>query len=236
MTTEIRKPGEDAAHAIRAERQIDAAAFFREATGILNARAMQVTDEVLPNLEHYPGKWHPLGFMVYPMGIIPEVGILRLHIWPAGLRMARGTGPGIHDHGWHLASKALKRVYFDEIHDLHKVDAPNEKARVAAGGLTSFTVQYEQGKPDGLMPDGDTFVTEISEYRAVPAGDIHTIEAGVFHVSSIPEDRVAATLALDSLALGFSPRVLLNAPAEPIYDNRQVITTEQAEYAKRQLV
>ncbi len=69
-----------------------ASEFFERASIMLDELSVPVLDNINPILENYSGRWNPMGFMVLPLGSHPELGILRLHIWPRNLRKLTPKG------------------------------------------------------------------------------------------------------------------------------------------------
>src|SRR2546428_843658 len=69
--------------------------FFSRACERLWELRDVVMTRVARSLDECFGTWHPSGFMAYPLGEHPEIGSLRLHVWPEGLRrrVTKGRGP-----------------------------------------------------------------------------------------------------------------------------------------------
>jgi len=82
---------------------VEAARFFEDAKISLGKLVRPVMNEIIPSLDRLSGKWHPLGFMVYHLGVDKHGQSLRLHIWPEGGRPTSERGPHIHNHAWDLA-------------------------------------------------------------------------------------------------------------------------------------
>lgn len=92
--------------------------FFDGAGEALDDLHGAVAEEIVPFLPNLAGRWHPSGFMVYPLGRHATLGTLRLHIWPEGFRERQSRGHGllqssklgaihdgdIHNHAWHIVS------------------------------------------------------------------------------------------------------------------------------------
>lgn len=86
--------------------------FSEEAFHVLNGVADYVVTELPQRLDDFLGTWHPSGFMIYQLGTHPELGMLRLHVWPEGERVVGEKGDTIHDHAWYIASVALRGGVF----------------------------------------------------------------------------------------------------------------------------
>lgn len=227
--------GDDANHTRVAEaEQLQANAFFDRAAELLEAVSDDVLADIVPNLEHYEGRWHPNGFMVFQLGVTPDGSSLRLHIWPRGERHGAEWGTTIHDHAWHLASRVLAGTYTDR---LVNVDLTPSGDEVRAGLLRVYQAGYGPDGQQGLVTDGRYAAVELSEPRVVPAGRMHTIEAGVYHSTTIGDDELAATLILDSPKVIDGPNVLMDAPSgEPIYATRPAISEADKLRAKDQVL
>lgn len=233
-------PAQDAAHVL----SVDSSAlpphrFSEKAFQTLDSLSAEVIGEVIPNLENYSGRWHPNGFMVFQLGTNTDLGTLRLHIWPNSFRemSEKANADTIHDHAWHLSSKILAGVYRDELYDVSEVSSQiSEEERAQQGLLRVFRVNYDPNLPDSLVTDGTFARPILREHRNVSSGGHHFIEAGVFHKTTIPEDKLVATLVLNSPTIQKTgPRILINGPAEAFSTPRKAISREEVMAAKSQV-
>lgn len=207
--------------------------FHAQAEGVLRGMERTVMHDVIPNLEHFTGKWHPLGFMVWHLGVNDHGESLRLHIWPEGERKYN-RGPHIHNHAWHLSSLVLAGDYTDTLFNLDETGGPvTEENRQKYGLLRQFQLGYTEDGRDAMVTDGSCAWANPIEKRIAHKGEVHNIVDGVFHVPTIGEDRTAATLVLDSPELGYKTTVLIDAPTDPLQDPRILVTPEEAQAAKK---
>lgn len=152
------------------------------------------------------GRWHPSGYMVFPVATHPMVGRLRLHIWPKGLRKAEvrpeGLPRDIHDHVMFISSLVVGGVFSDQIfavseagsHGPYRVYAPTRGVAAATEILPTESVVFAQSLGR----------------REVLQGQFHEINVGTFHVPTIPESQFASTLLISShRVVDEGPRVLI---------------------------
>ena len=174
-----------------------------------------VLEEVVPHLEEYEGRWNPGGFMVFPLGVHDVLGSLRFHVYPKGIpREIDQGGPNIHNHGWHLISNVLVGHYRDTLYALENqgVVLGSNSQLGEKGLLRLFHTRRNVGGNDMLVTDGRVVRPVPTLNREVPAGNIHTIEANIiYHLTTISENQLTATLVLDSPAFVDSTDVLINS-------------------------
>src|SRR5665213_1799563 len=141
--------GSDEAHAQVARPDLDDTEFLDEATTLVREIGDAAMVEVVSDLEKYNGRWHPLGFMIFPLGVHDKMGSLRLHVWPNGLRRSIENGSGVHNHAWYLASLVVAGIYSDARYAV-------EGADIAMWGdlLGVFRATKVAGQPDALSTDG----------------------------------------------------------------------------------
>lgn len=217
--------------------------FFEQAHDLLQPVSNVVQTDIIPSLEEHSGRWHPSGYMVYSLGTHQDLGSLRLHIWPQGMRHSEtrdvpGLPRDVHDHVLHIASVAVGGVYEDDIFKVERVgrDLTDEQV-VREGLLRVFTFPDDDPSTGTLITDGRFVRATPVEHRVVPKGDTHSIEAGTFHAPAIPEDALAATLSFSSNRVNLvGPHILAGGSAEPIPGRRKrIVTPEDAVAVKRQL-
>lgn len=209
------KSGHDVQHLQRVNpSDLLAGNFFDQATVVLQKAGPLVLEEIVPHLEEYEGRWNPGGFMVYPLGVHEVLGSLRFHVYPRGVPRESDQGPNIHNHGWHLISKILVGEYQDTIYDLERqgVVLGSSSQLQERGLLRLFQTMRNPGGRDVLVTDGTVVRPVPTRYREAQTGDIHTIEANtVYHLTTIPEEQLTATLVLDSPAFTDTTDVLINS-------------------------
>jgi len=160
--------------------------------------ANQPLDEVAGNLGQLVADasaqgayWHPTGFMVLNLRDFPDVGLVRLHIWPSGERRSREGHPGVHSHCFHLVSRVLYGTYFESRYRVVRAGP------VDRGALWGYTVAPARGDGlDVLSLEDDRYLAEPAEERVVPAGSSHSIPTGVYHSTEVPAGSWCATLAM----------------------------------------
>lgn len=211
-----------------------------------------VPDRVIPNLEQIAGRWHPSGFMVFPLGEHPDLGFVRLHIWPQGLRRREDRGRGnlgdiwdgdIHNHAWHVTSYVIAG-YRDTLYDVAWMTDPNKCSyeEVAAGALAHFRMfraKYDKvSGADALITNDRSVIATAKEERGpyFPT-DVHSIKVGDYHAPTIPDNEFAATLAFNSHRVTpYGPDILIGGTADTIIGARRQVTTEEKLIAKAQLL
>lgn len=214
--------------------------FFDQAVDLLPAIDETLKSDIVPNLEQHDGRWHPSGYMVYPLGTHSELGSLRFHIWPNGMRLREDReGPvrDVHDHVVHIASIAAKGTYSDNIYRVESHGNNMSDEEVAANGLLRvFTPPSDKSGSEAMTTDGRVVRAHEIGRRVVPEGDTHTIEVGVFHAPTIPEDEIAATLSFSSFRVGLAgPHILAGGSTEPIVGRKRLVTPDEATMVKEQL-
>ncbi|MBI1863005.1 hypothetical protein HYS00_02715, partial [Candidatus Microgenomates bacterium] len=206
--------------------------FFEHAEGELRGMHETVMNQVIPNLEQYAGKWHPLGFMVWHLGVNEGGESLRLHVWPRGERKKSPVGPHIHNHAWYLSSLVLAGEYTDTFFDVIDRGVVPEYERKEAGFLRKYQLGYLPNGTDALVTYGECVSVNPNEERQVPTGAIHNIVDGRYHVPTIGEEKTVATLVLDSVELGYKTTVLIDSPPAARQDPRIHISAQEAVAAK----
>lgn len=218
--------------------------FFNQAHELLEPLSEVVQTEIIPSLEEHPGRWHPSGYTVHSLGTHPDLGSLRLHVWPRDLRRSdtRDTPPDlprdVHDHVLHIASRAIAGVFEDDIFKVERVGRDFTDEEVALQGLHRvYTFPDDDPSTGTLVTDGRVVRATPIAHRVVPKGSTHEIEAGVFHAPAIPEDTLAATLSFSSNRVNLvGPHILAGGSSGPIPGKRKrLLSPEDAIYIKEQL-
>lgn len=215
--------------------------FFEQTSELLDPLADTVRENIIPDLEQYDGRWHPSGYMVYTLGSHATLGSLRFHVWPRDLRPREDReGPlrDIHDHVLHISSIAVKGTYSDKIYNVTTRGVDFSDEEVASKGLLRvFTPPLTKSGSEALTTDGRVVSVRELEERIVPEGSKHTIEAGVFHAPTIPDDRIGATLSFSSYRVNLAgPHILVGGSADPIYGASRKVTPDEVALVKQQLI
>lgn len=195
--------------------------FRTDAERALRVLEHPLLDYFIPRLEQAPGRWHPSGYAVFPLGRHSELGRLRLHIWPAGLRRQEQRPPGerdIHDHVMHIASLVVAGVYRDRFYQVTPVELELEAEDCPPAGIFRvFAAIDHQPAARGIGPTGLTVRAIPGPVRRVQTGESHFIPCGPFHQPMIPPEALAVTLLFSSPPLkDQGPYVLVAGPAAPI--------------------
>lgn len=215
--------------------------FFEQATGLLEPLSDVVVTDIIPTLDEQQGRWHPAGYMIYPIGTHQTLGSLRLHIWPRERRLSEtreGRPRDVHDHVLHIASIAVGGTFEDDIYRVEPVGRDVSDEQITKDGLLRvFTFPDDQPSAGVLVTDGRVVRAEPIKRRVVPLNSTHVIEAGVFHAPAIPDSGLAATLSFSSPRVNLAgPHILATGSSEPIVGNRnRFISRDDAELAKEQL-
>lgn len=222
----------------------DADEFFERARRALAALTPEVAKLASDILAEVEGRWHPSGFVVFPLGAHPSLGSLRLHVWPAGVRRRVPQGDGnlgavwdgdVHNHAWNIASSVL-RTYRDEMWSVS--ERLQEQPAVASAGevFRPYTVSYVPGARQDLVTDGSWVRASVNSTRTVLEGDTHTIRYGDFHAPSIPDDVLGSTLVFSSpRVLSAGPDVLIRGPFRPVTGARRIVSAEDRAIIRAQL-
>jgi hypothetical protein len=220
--------------------------FFAASERLLPDLADAVHDSTIRDLDSTYGRWHPSGFMVFPLGTHPELGTLRLHIWPTGKRQRQIKGRGylgsglydgdIHNHMWHIKSMTLAS-YQDRFFKTERRNSPASDAGLyeEPDVFRVYRVAYESDQPETLSTDGSCVQAASILDRSLRAGEMHEIEVGQYHAPVLPDDEFGATLVISSFRVDTAgPDVLIGGTARPIVGNRVDVTAQEARQAREQ--
>jgi hypothetical protein len=142
------------------------------------------------------GAWHPNGFAVFHLRAEPDLGDLRLHVWPTARRVALEGQPAIHSHPWDLCSLVLVGRYDDILYDANEV-APGEVSPLRR--VQRFELELgAPGRGDRVYPVDRWYVPAVRERRAIEAGEVHYLPAGQLHQATVPTAAFVSTLLLTS--------------------------------------
>lgn len=137
------------------------------------------------------GRWHPTGFMVFNLENYDDLGILRLHVWPHGERLARPGHPSVHSHCFHLHSEIVHGTYSETLYQANVADSADTES------WPGFYVSPPSG--DGLdrliKEDALYSVTNLSGLADYNVGESHSMQAGDYHSTDIARGSFVATLA-----------------------------------------
>jgi hypothetical protein len=145
------------------------------------------------------GLWHPNGFIVFKLIPLTNIGLLRLHVWPAAARVDRSWGPRLHKHGWHLASLVLAGTYTDIIFG----DSFSRHAIAHSRRMATYDVLLRPNSPDLIRARGEVRYVGEAMRRNIARGDFNAIPAHVLHDTVIPAGEYVATLAIQSTVVHF---------------------------------
>ncbi|GLY79135.1 hypothetical protein [Actinoallomurus iriomotensis] len=171
------------------------------------------------------GTWHPYGFAIWYLHTVPQLGKLRLHVWPDENRKTRPWGPRIHRHGWHLASLVLTGTYRDVLYsDSAEHPGPGDWRPVAP-----YRVEVLPGNKRRITPEDGTLYIRQEQDREVDASDMHYIPAGKFHETLIPSDEFVATLVLLGHEQGVGSSAVEDQRLGPRVHQRSSLADSEAE-------
>jgi hypothetical protein len=219
------------------------AEFFGEAIDMLCRLLPVVEEDLLPSLDRLPGRWHPSGFMVFPLGEHDHLGDLRLHVWLAGLRRLEPRPSGlirdIHDHVMHIASLVLRGVYSDSLFDVVECaigERHSAGANLGAGPYSIFMPPPGVPAARRLQREpGAVLATDVA-HRAFDAGESHTITVGQFHVPTVGIQTLTATLVFSSpRVVSEGPRILVGHGDDLILGDALPVSRSDAAIAMEQL-
>lgn len=208
--------------------KLDHSTHSEQALNMLSEIARVLQPTVATQLATYGGRWHPAGFMIFGLGRHPELGFLRLHVWPDIPRDAAPKGETIHDHSWSIASLALAGTYRDSIYAVEEQGSVDTTEPLPTGVLRVFTAPYRSDGSQTIHTDGSCVTADAVLERSVPASQPHTIEPGVFHRPTIPCEDFAATLVFSGYrALPTGAYFLAESLSGTSHERRPVTTPAQ---------
>lgn len=158
------------------------------------------------------GFWHPNGFATYRVAFIDRLGLARLHVWPRRLRRAFAGHPEIHCHRFDLHSKVLAGTYVESRYSTKSCELVEDDD--LDGGwrrLRRYDVcpPEQQGHDRIVETDTDCLVHLEVHCQRYKMSEWHSLQAGEFHSTDIPNDEFCATLAFLSPPLERRQDVLL---------------------------
>lgn len=181
--------GSDVSHSIDAEHYIEPDEYRERAGELVEGVVTEALPHVRDALHDFADKRNPGGFMVFPLGMHPELGQGRLHVYPANTEIRFAQGPNIHNHAWHLFSRVVKlgaddeeaAPYTDTIFELENLGTAPEDGPVHR----LYRTHRNPGGRDMLV--AEVIVNPVAiEGRVVPPGQSHFIEAGAYHLPTTP--------------------------------------------------
>ncbi|WP_239311713.1 MULTISPECIES: hypothetical protein [unclassified Frankia] len=142
--------------------------------------------------------YHPLGFLCFPVWRSDEGGAC-VHVWDRRIPAARPTTSAVHCHSWDLYSLVLDGEVRNQT--VRTIPAAAPPAAAAGRGAPAFTYQvfdvhnhHDRGV-DEIRGTGEFIRCEPGAAESLRAGDVYSMAAGTFHLTSIAGD-AAATLML----------------------------------------
>ena len=152
--------------------------------------------------------------MVFPLGLLEDGSSLRFHVWPQGMERKTDQGPNPHNHSLHLSSRIVIGQYSDVILDAKAVADQSESKLDALKRNDVYGLYSTHRTPGGkdILRTDRTLVQAIPRFpRELREGQAHHIEAGEYHLSTIPKEILAATLVLDTPSFRESSDLLLKS-------------------------
>ncbi|WKX09454.1 hypothetical protein [Streptomyces sp. NL15-2K] len=178
------------------------------------------------------GMWHPTGFATFEVAQVAELGLVRVHFWPVGLRRQLSGHPPIHQHCFRLFSRVLAGEYREsQYRPLSRTGAAERQGTHADGRLLrTYEVRDTgvMGKDEVHDTGEDLYVIPTVRSLRFPAGSWHEVAVNTFHATPIPRSRFCATLAVLSLPVAGARDVLLGQPGfGPASHTRRVVSDEE---------
>jgi len=187
--------------------------FLREAERAIAARMNRVL-EAIDDGTLDPGLWHPTGFATFEITTMEDLGLMRLHIWPRGIRRSLRGHPEIHKHSFHLYSRVLAGEYRESQYEITATASDGEESDgVRVQRLRQYVVQpYGPNNLDVVVDSGHWVdVTTTLEDLRFDAGSWHDVEVGQYHSTPIPIGSLCATVAILGRPIVGARDVLLGA-------------------------
>lgn len=207
-------------------------AYCKEAGELLLKLSGPVVNDAIPSLASYPAKWQPMGFQIYDLGIYPELGFLRLHVWPANVRRVIQKADVIHSHPRHIASTVLSGTYSDLIFDVRQ--GTGQQNGPQANEYTVYSKAINPDQTEVLLSEDTVVEVTVKEDRKITTGSQHFIAPGIFHQTNVPLTESCVTLAFNSFRTSTDgPYVLLDELPSPVAELREAITTEEVDSVKK---
>lgn len=154
--------------------------------------------------------WHPLGFVVVPLGTFQNYSY-RLHLSSPNFRKPQNPLWRVHDHSYNFDSIVLKGCVHNIIFELRDPSNVNETSERRV-----YEVQYVGGT--SMLNRTDALVVAVEAARfSVFSGNKYSIGAGVFHENSHGTDIFAASLVRTTPLEGHRPRVLGDTEGDSSY-------------------
>ncbi|MCY7860538.1 hypothetical protein [Bacillus haynesii] len=132
--------------------------------------------------------WHPLGFVHSKIASIPNLGDLRLHVWPALKRKTQKPEMPIHDHVFKINSFILFGEIKNHIYKVTNTESHGKKYRI-------YMADYVENKSI-LSPTNQIVNCELQDSKVYSSGNYYVIEKDTLHQSEVQEGQFAATLVV----------------------------------------
>lgn len=226
----------DEGHLLRSlERRPDAHAYFAGAATLLTSIRKDVIADLACHLDEFSGKWNPLGFLVWHLGVDAEGNSLRLHVWPRAARKVSTFAPGVHCHAWYLSSLMVAGGYVDVHYNVVEHGYYSEEERARQGLLRKFSLTYLPTGESTLVNRGECVALSVRDVHPVEAGQVHHIKDGVFHATLVPRASDTVTLVLDSPQLGYNTTTVLDCGPQFPTRGREFASRDETAYVRRLL-
>ncbi|MDB5182380.1 MAG: hypothetical protein JWO47_164 [Candidatus Saccharibacteria bacterium] len=171
-------------------------------SGTLRSEGAQILDAI--SIETVlQSTYHPNGFLVTKYKA-DETGQRRLHIWPT----TRDYNMLPHTHPWHMASLVLAGTYIEFLPAVELVEKSDYELMVP-----SYNAAHQQV---GVQSTGRAVKFWPGRYHHYDAGEIHTLPAGAFHSTLMPEKHPVLTLVSCGPQLFDNPHFVRDTRSQPV--------------------
>ncbi len=198
----------------------------------LRSLAPDVVADLAESLHRFEGKWNPLGFIVWHLGVDPAGNSLRLHAWPSTGRKVATFSPGVHCHAWYLSSHMLAGGYWDVHYNVIEHGYHPEEERTRRGYLRKFSLEYLPGGAARLVNRGECVSLAVRSVHVAEPGQVHHIKDGVFHATTVPQAVDTLTLVLDSPSLGYNTTTVLDCGQDFPTRDRPAVTRAEVDHVQ----
>lgn len=214
---------------------VDHLSFLRDAARQVEERLSEAKD-MLRSGRLGEGKWHPTGFATFEVARIQRLGVMRLHVWPVGLRRELVGHPKIHKHNFQLYSKIVAGTYLESLYEVREGTASERRRK---GYLRKREFRVDTTRKDGIDRLVDTGrwvdVRAVVTGLSFREGSWHEIQVGQFHSTPIPKKQFCITLAVLSLPVPGGRDVLLGSSKFKVLTHpRAIVTDKDADMMCRQ--
>lgn len=141
---------------------------------------------------------HPLGFTCLPLVRLAGGDGVCVHLWSPAVRGMQPTTSMIHSHSWRLTSYVL----YGQLRNVRvRVTDVTGDADDGERVFRVFRVR-SHGDVDELRPTDRLVECEPELGQENKAGDVYSLPAGIFHITEVPSQAEAVTVALGNVVEG----------------------------------